>query len=198
MTGPEAGAASSSPGARLRRAREGRGWTAAHAAELMRLPADVVQSLEADRYGDLGAPVFARGHLRRYARLLDVPDGPLLDAYDRSHAGPAAPTLIPQASAHTPVREAGAGLRLPAAAWYALGAAVVAAAGAGGYWWWNQRRVAEEPPPVSAPRDAAAAQPQPSAESAPVDPLSEDLAGAAPGATLPEAAPPAVAGEQAP
>jgi cytoskeleton protein RodZ len=89
MSEVPAASAASTPGARLGKAREGRGWSAAQAAELMRLPVGVVESLEADRYSDLGAPVFARGHLRRYATLLELPVEPLLEAYDRSHTGPA-------------------------------------------------------------------------------------------------------------
>ena len=143
MSEEPAASAASTPGIRLREARERRGWTAAQSADLMRLPVGVVESLEADRYADLGAPVFARGHLRRYATLLELPVEPLLEAYDRSHAGPAAPSLIPQASAHTPVRAEGQRLRLPAAAWYALGLAVIIAAGAGGWWWWTQRAASD-------------------------------------------------------
>jgi cytoskeleton protein RodZ len=186
---PAAGAAPT-PGARLARAREGRGWTAAHAAELMRLPVAVVESLEADRYTDLGAAVFARGHLRRYAALLDLPVGPLLDAYDRSHAGPAPPTLIPQASAHTPVRTEGQRLRLSAAAWYAVGLAAIAAAG-GGWWWWTHRGPVEVTPPVVPDaRAPGAAQPGDAATSA------EPVAGSEsypPGAE-PEATPPLTGG----
>lgn len=151
--------APSSPGARLRGAREARGWAPAHAAELMRLPVAVVEALEGDRYADLGAPVFARGHLRRYAMLLELPVGPLLDAYDRSHSGPALPSLIPQASARTPVREEGDRLRMPAAAWYAVALAVVAAAAAAGWWWWSQRPAAGAAPEAAPPPAAATESP---------------------------------------
>jgi cytoskeleton protein RodZ len=151
--------APSTPGAKLRSAREARGWAAAHAAELMRLPVGVVEALEGDRYADLGAPVFARGHLRRYALLLELPVEPLLDAYDRSHAGPALPSLIPQASAHTPVREEGDRLRVPVAAWYAVGLAVIAAAAAAGWWWWSQRPAAEAAPEAAPPPAAGTESP---------------------------------------
>ncbi len=159
MSEEPAASAPATPGARLGKAREGRGWTVAQAADLMRLPVGVVESLEADRYSELGAPVFARGHLRRYATLLDLPVEPLMEAYDRSQAGPAPPSLIPQASAHTPVRAAGRRPRLPAEAWYAVGLAVLIAAGVGG-WWWTQRK-ATDVAPVAAPaaEEPAAEQP---------------------------------------
>lgn len=184
---PAAGTAST-PGARLRKAREGRGWTAAQAADLMRLPAGVVESLEADRYSELGAPVFARGHLRRYAALLELPVEPLLEGYDRSHSGPAPPSLIPQASAHTPVRAEGERLRLSAGAWYAVGFAVLAAAAFGGWWWWTQREPAD-----AAPVAAPAAQ-QPAAEQAGDPQAARDAApesGPEQPEPIPEAAPPA-------
>ncbi len=132
--------------------------------------------------------VFARGHLRRYATLLELPVEPLLEAYDRSHEGPAPPSLIPQASAHTPVRAEGDRLRLTAAAWYAVGLAVIVAASAGGWWWWSQREAADAAP-VAAP-----APQEPSAEE-----QSGDLDAAAEAAPafdpsqpepIPEAAPP--------
>jgi cytoskeleton protein RodZ len=193
MTEEAAAGAASSPGAKLRRAREARNWTAAQAAELMRLPVSVVDALEQDRYADLGAAVFARGHLRRYATLLDLPADPLLDAYDRSHAGPAPPSLIPQASAHTPVRAEGERLRLPPAAWYALGLALVLAAAAGGWWWWNERRPAE-PSPVIAPAAEPATVEQDVGDDAVPGPAE---ASAMPG-SIPEAAPPPEAAAEAP
>ena len=159
MTGAASESAPASPGPRLRRGRESRGWTAQQAAEQMRLPVAVVEALEAERYADLGAPAFARGHLRRYATLLDLPVGPLLDAYDRSHAGPAVPSLIPQASANTPVRASGERLRLPAAALYGLGAVALVAAGAAGWWWWTQRGRPVEAPAPEGPGPALEAPP---------------------------------------
>ncbi len=179
---PAAGAAPASPGARLRRAREARGWTASQVAELMRLQVAVIESLEADRYDSLGAAVFVRGHLRRYGLLLDIPVGPLLEAYDRSADGPAPPSLIPQASVHTPVREGGPALRLPAAAWYALAAGLLAAAGAGGYWWWTERGAGEAPAPSAAPAAAGAKDPPPASGG-------PDSVGLEPRPRVPEAAP---------
>lgn len=61
-------------GRRLRQAREARGATAADAAAALHLPLNVIESLEAERFQQLGAAVYVRGHLRSYLRWLDLPE----------------------------------------------------------------------------------------------------------------------------
>lgn len=68
-------------GTRLREAREARGLTVAQAAESIGVREAVVQALEEDRFDRLGAPVYVRGYLRKYAILLDLPVEPLLKDY---------------------------------------------------------------------------------------------------------------------
>lgn len=60
-------------GRRLREARESAGMTTADVGQKLRMPARVVASLEAEDWARLGAPVFVRGQLRSYARLLGLP-----------------------------------------------------------------------------------------------------------------------------
>jgi cytoskeleton protein RodZ len=98
----EAGAG---PGALLRRAREAAGLSEQQAAEQLNLDSNVVAALERDDLAALGAPVFAKGHLRRYGALLGIPESDLLDAYERSRAQPETPSLIPKARVEmSPVR----------------------------------------------------------------------------------------------
>jgi len=85
-----------SPGARLRREREVRGLTQQEAAERLTLDVSVVVALEANDFVALGAPVFAKGHLRRYATLLELPADEMLGAYERSKGQPEQPTLVPK------------------------------------------------------------------------------------------------------
>ncbi|MFO1406990.1 MAG: DUF4115 domain-containing protein [Steroidobacteraceae bacterium] len=85
------------PGARLRRQREQAGLTEQQVAEQLNLDAGLVQALERNDYAALGAPVFVRGHLRRYSTLVGADAAQILAAYDRSSAGPGQPTLIPRA-----------------------------------------------------------------------------------------------------
>jgi cytoskeleton protein RodZ len=116
-------------------AREARGLTPAQAAEQMRLPADTVLAMEEGRFGDLGPAVFARGHLRKYATLLGVPPDGLIAAYDGSAQRAVEPTLIPPASAHTPVRPDGVRRLLPWQVWLAAFlAACVLGFGAWRFW----------------------------------------------------------------
>ena len=70
-------------GGRLAAAREAQGLTLAVVANKLRLSTATLQALESSRYEDLPEPIFVRGYLRAYARLLDM-DGKVLTAeYDR-------------------------------------------------------------------------------------------------------------------
>jgi len=87
----------SGPGPMLRLAREEHGLTAQQVAEQLTLDVAVVEALERDDLAALGAPVFAKGHLRRYGALLGIDEEQLLAAYARAQAQPETPTLIPRA-----------------------------------------------------------------------------------------------------
>lgn len=69
------------PGQRLRRLREQKGLDLAQVANLLHLSAGKLQALEADQYDQLSGSVFIQGYLRNYARLLDIPAEPLLEAF---------------------------------------------------------------------------------------------------------------------
>jgi len=71
-------------GARLRAGRERLGLTQLQTAEKLHVDPKVVESLEAERYDALGAPVFVRGHLKRYAELIGEQINELLDLYTGS------------------------------------------------------------------------------------------------------------------
>ncbi|MGJ4801728.1 helix-turn-helix domain-containing protein [Luteimonas sp. SDU82] len=59
-------------GERLRQAREAAGLAVADVAQRLKMPVRVVESLESGDWDRLDAPVFVRGQLRSYARLLGV------------------------------------------------------------------------------------------------------------------------------
>ncbi|MBO9768652.1 MULTISPECIES: helix-turn-helix domain-containing protein [Xanthomonas] len=65
-------------GQHLREAREAAGLSVDEVAGKLRMPARVVHALEQEDWQRLGAPVFVRGQLRSYARLLQVDLEPLL------------------------------------------------------------------------------------------------------------------------
>jgi cytoskeleton protein RodZ len=65
-------------GALLRAARDAAGMTLADAAVQLKIPARVLEAIEQENWQQLGAPVFMRGQLRSYAKLLKVDVEPYL------------------------------------------------------------------------------------------------------------------------
>ena len=59
-------------GEQLRQARQAAGLSLEEVAGRLHMPLQVVAALEEERWERLGAPVFVRGQLRSYARLLGV------------------------------------------------------------------------------------------------------------------------------
>jgi len=59
-------------GARLRLGREAAGLTQEEVSARLKMPVRVIRVLESDDWSPLGAPVFVRGQLRSYARLLGL------------------------------------------------------------------------------------------------------------------------------
>ncbi len=71
-------------GARLRAAREARGLGREQLARELHLEESGVTALEEEHYAALGAPVFVRGHLRTYARVVGLAEAEVLEAYAAS------------------------------------------------------------------------------------------------------------------
>jgi cytoskeleton protein RodZ len=116
-------------GERLRAGRERAGLSVAAAAEKLHLDPKVIEALEADRFADLGASVYVRGHLRRYADFVGEQGRELVDAYAAREAPPPPPDLtqIPQAEHRadprrlvSPLIGVGSGLVLLFAIWWVL------------------------------------------------------------------------------
>ncbi|HEY6126296.1 MAG TPA: RodZ domain-containing protein [Steroidobacteraceae bacterium] len=86
-------------GERLRAGRERSGLSIAAAAEKLHLDAKVIEALEADRFAELGASVYVRGHLRRYGDFVGEAGPELVGLYAARDARPPPPDLtqIPQA-----------------------------------------------------------------------------------------------------
>ncbi len=82
-------------GAQLTRLRAARGQTPAEVATALRCDTKTIDALEGERWAELGAPVFSRGHLRRYAEFLGVPVDPLLEQW---HAEQGGSTVLPDLS----------------------------------------------------------------------------------------------------
>ena len=112
------------PGGMLRVERERRGYSVQHAAEDMHLDAWVIQAIEANRFEALGAPVYARGHLRKYAALLGLSPVTVIERYEALGGAPVEPTPIPAAIAAPVIVERRRVSKLPL--WIAAAIAVVA------------------------------------------------------------------------
>lgn len=68
------------PGRRLREAREHQGLSQEEAAERLHLQPAQVDALENDDYAHFSAPIFIRGHLHNYARLLGIEPDSVISA----------------------------------------------------------------------------------------------------------------------
>ena len=157
-------------GARLRAARERRGLTVLQAAEKLHLDARVLEGLEVGNFEPLGAAVYVRGHLRRYAELIGESPAELLDLY--VHATPAVrPDLTRIARGERAPQSSR--LLLPAL----LGVVALALAG---LMWWLLNLPHAKPHALSAPVAAAPAQPE-----APGDVASDPATAAAPAVPAP-------------
>ena len=170
------------PGGMLRVERERRGYSIQHAAEDMHLDAWVIQAIEANRFEALGAPVYARGHLRKYASLLGLSPATVIERYEALGGAPIVPTPIPLAIS-APVRvERRRVSKVPL--WIAAALALVA----GLAWlvfelWWKPSSNSATTNEVAAPNAS-----EPVSE--PVEPVQQEPARAAP---APVAQAPAVA-----
>lgn len=85
-------------GETLRLAREARGLSVQEAARQLRLMNRQITAMEAEDFASLGQPVFARGFVRNYARLLGLDDAAILRLMGGAPAEPvemnASPPLV--------------------------------------------------------------------------------------------------------
>ncbi|NDE00328.1 MAG: helix-turn-helix domain-containing protein [Gammaproteobacteria bacterium] len=163
-TPPAATPASSelSIGQTLARWRGQRGESIAQVAARLKCDKAVIEALEADRFNDLGAPVFARGHLKRYAELLGAPVEELLERWSvvqRQSLAPPDLTSLPRARARSVdtrvwgrrVGAAAVALVIGLAAWWILKGSGTATAPAQ-----LAAQALPPPPPAPAPLPVAA------------------------------------------
>jgi|GEM_PF-706361 len=120
------------PGPRLKEQRENRGLTVGQAAQELRVLASILQALEENRFEVLEAPIFVRGHLRNYARLLELPETEILQEYDATL--PEEVSFDPKVNHHRqePVVGGGTPRWIFPVAWLVILAMLVM----GGLWWY--------------------------------------------------------------
>ena len=92
----------------LREVRESRELSIDEVAHDLHLSREIVLALEEGDYESLGAAVFVRGHLRSYARLLELPEDEVLAGFKVSEPPPeefrtlSAPSVVPLAFTQSP------------------------------------------------------------------------------------------------
>lgn len=91
----------SRPGSILRAEREALGVSVREVSETLNLSIAVIEAIEADDHARLPGPVFARGYVRAYARLLELEPEPLVAQYPK----PRDPTPSAGAPSEPPIWE---------------------------------------------------------------------------------------------
>jgi len=157
-----------SVGERLRQAREARGLELVVVAERLHLKQSMVVALENEDFDRLPARVFVRGYYRNYARLLELPEEPLLREFDaRCPEGEecaGAPPVVAQ-GVRKEIRSSHGLVRL--VTWLVVVSVVAALA-----LWWKDRAereavaLKERPSPVSLVTAAGEGPPAPEASTA--------------------------------
>jgi cytoskeleton protein RodZ len=81
-------------GERLRQARIRAGMTPSEVGSQLKMPTHVIEALEREDWAHIGAPVFIRGQLRSYARLMELPADAITESVSTPAAKPA--DLVPR------------------------------------------------------------------------------------------------------
>ena len=71
------------PGDRLQAARISIGMTVEDVANKMHLSESILNSLEENNFDDITAPIFVKGYLRSYARIVRLDENEIIDQYNR-------------------------------------------------------------------------------------------------------------------
>lgn len=150
-------------GQALRQAREAQGLGVEDVAARLRLMRRQIEAMEADDFDSLGQPVFARGFVRNYARLLGLVPEPLLASMGGATTEPVA--MRPEAP-------------LPSRNWLTspwlllalFGVVVLAVVPVALYWWLNSDEDEVPAGAMMAPAVAPAAPAPALADTMPTDP----------------------------
>ena len=122
-------------GERLAEARREQQISVVEIAKELHLDEVKVRALERNEFDILGAPVFAKGHLKKYAQLVGVdPDDVLTDYYQLTRSLETTPVI----SVRTRPRQ-----ELTPGPWIAVIVAIIIAVTA--YWWFTSRPLTQEP-----------------------------------------------------
>lgn len=145
-----------SPGAMLEHERTRQGLSIQQAAEGLHLDAWIIEAIESNRFLALGAPVYAKGYLRKYATLLGLAPEVIVARYDASTDTLPEPTPVAVMTSAPPPRP-----KWPKyLGWSLVAIVVLAIAYVAFEFLWPRVGDAEAPPPapseVTPPRESPA------------------------------------------
>ena len=123
-------------GERLAEARREQQIAVIEIAKELHLDEYKVRALERNEFDVIGAPVFAKGHLRKYAQLVKVDEADVMADYYQLNRSTGAPPVISTRPKPRQVMSPGP--------WVAVIVVIVVVATA--YWWFAARETASEPP----------------------------------------------------
>ncbi len=183
-------------GQRLKAERERRGMSTQKAADEMHLDTWVIDALETGDYQRLGAPVYAKGHLKKYASILGLPPAEIAAGFAPQPAAPVANPAAQPVNIRTMRASPAKATNLPLPQIAAVAAAALVIGGVA--WWWQPWRrfsapagagAAQSTPPASeAAARAATAAPASAAEEGAAAPIAEQIAQPPPEAPVPDSA----------
>ena len=119
------------PGQLLRNAREQLGWTREQVASRIHLRLTLIAAIEADTYDKHTSHTFIRGYLRAYAKLVGIPEEPILAAYDKLGLTP--PDNIDMQSFSRRSRQQANDSRLKVVTWLVILVLIALSIA----WWWQ-------------------------------------------------------------
>ncbi len=123
-------------GERLAEARREQQVSVLEIAKELHLDEYKVRALENNEFDTIGAPVFAKGHLKKYAQLVGVDEGDVLKDYYELTRSASIPPVV--SSRPRPQREMAPG------PWIAVIVIIIVVASA--YWWLTSRTVVVDTP----------------------------------------------------
>jgi len=123
-------------GERLAEARREQQIAVIEIAKELHLDEYKVRALERNDFDVIGAPVFAKGHLRKYAQLVKVDEADVMADYYQLNRSTGAPPVISTRTRPTQVMSPGP--------WIVAIAVILVVATA--YWWFAVRETTTEPP----------------------------------------------------
>jgi len=128
------GTASPVGGERLAATRRARGISVYEIAKELHIDEPTVRALEENRFDVLGAPVFAKGHMRKYAELVGVPVDEILADYSQLNRSAGAPPIV------GPLRKESRDVSIGP---WVSGIAVILVGALAAWWWFNMEQTVE-------------------------------------------------------